>query len=314
MLKSNLFHVFHDEFRWNGGLFLDTGIQKYQAFVTAVECGSFTRAADMLHYSQSGISRMIHDLEAEWGVTLLERGKAGVRLTSDGIRLLPHAQRICQAYQALQTQVDALHGLQAGLIRIGTFSSVATHWLPRMIRAFEQAYPKIEYELLLGDYAEIESWVQSGRVDCGFIRLPAQADLHTFLLEEDTLMAVLPLAHPLAGAARVPIQALAEQPFIQLEKGGRAEAAEIFARAAVTPNIRFTTWDDYAVMSMVEQGLGVSILPALILRRIPYHIAVRPLEPAACRRIGLALRDEHALSPAVQRFLTYLPMRDEMPV
>lgn len=151
---------------------MDINLLKYLAFVKTVENGSFTRAADVLHYSQSGVSRMIRDLESEWDVTLLERSRAGVALTSDGSRLLPLAKGLCDQYRRLQTEVDDLHGIQSGLIRIGVFSSVATHWLPNIIRAFQQDYPGIDYELLLGDYTEIETWIAQGRVDCGFLRLP----------------------------------------------------------------------------------------------------------------------------------------------
>ncbi|HJF64286.1 MAG TPA: LysR family transcriptional regulator, partial [Gordonibacter urolithinfaciens] len=138
---------------------MDASIQKYQAFVRTVELGSFTKAAESLSYSQSGVSRMVADLEREWKVALLERGRAGVRLTSEGTRLLPCIRRVCEEHARLQAQVDELNGLQAGLIRIGTFSSVATHWLPNVIRAFQEDYPNIDYELLLGDYSEIEEWV-----------------------------------------------------------------------------------------------------------------------------------------------------------
>ena len=150
---------------------MDVNIQKYQAFLKAIEYGSFTKAAEALSYSQSGISRMIGDLEQEWNIILLERGRGGVRLTSDGLRLLPYAQNVCAEYKKLQMQVDELHGLQSGLIRIGTFSSVATHWLPNIIQQFQKDFPNIDFELLLGDYAEIENWIVSGRVDCGFLRL-----------------------------------------------------------------------------------------------------------------------------------------------
>ena len=77
---------------------------------------------------------MILDLESEWGLSLLERNKSGVELTSDGMKLLPYARRVCEEYNRLQAQVDELKGMQSGLIRIGTFSSVATHWLPRIIK------------------------------------------------------------------------------------------------------------------------------------------------------------------------------------
>ena len=102
---------------------MDMNILKYMAFLKAVEYGSFTRAAEALNYSQSGVSRMIHDLEKEWNITLLERSRSGIRLTSDGSRMLPYAQSLCSEYQKLQMQVDDLHGVQSGIIRIATFSS-----------------------------------------------------------------------------------------------------------------------------------------------------------------------------------------------
>jgi len=289
---------------------MDANILKYMAFVKTVEYGSFSKAAEMLHYSQSGVSRMIADLEKEWRVSLLERSRSGVRLTSDGLELLPGARSLCDEYRKLQTQVDELNGLQSGLIRIGTFSSVATHWLPKIIREFQKNYPNIDYELLLGDYTEIEAWIAEGRVDCGFLRLPTRPEFETIFLEQDKLLAVLPEDHPLAALDRVPLTALCGEPFMLLEKGARAEISELFERAGLTPRVRFTTWDDYAVMSMVESGLGVSILPQLILRRIPYRIAVRELDVPACRNIGLALRDKKAASVAVKRFLEYLRFRE----
>ena len=115
---------------------MDMNILKYMAFIKTVEYGSFTKAAEILHYSQSGISRMISDLEKEWKVSLLRRSRAGVQLSSDGQRLLPYAQRVCEEYQKLQNKVCELNGIQSGLIRIGTFSSVATHWLPNIIKEF----------------------------------------------------------------------------------------------------------------------------------------------------------------------------------
>lgn len=269
---------------------MDMNLLKYLAFVKTVEYGSFTKAAEILNYSQSGISRMIGDLEREWSVVLLERSRAGVRLTSDGTRLLPYAANVCNEYEKLQMQVDELNGVQSGLIRIGTISSIATHWLPNMIAAFQKTYPNIEYELLLGHYADIEGWILEGRVDCGFLRLPVHAELDTVFLEQDRLLAVLPENHPLANCDRFPVAELGNNPFMLLEKGERAEISELFERCNVKPNINFTTIDDYAIMSMVEKGLGVSILPELILRRTPYHIVIKELDVPAYRKLGLAVR------------------------
>lgn len=289
---------------------MDMNLQKYMAFIKTVEYGSFTKASEALAYSQSGISRMIHDLEMEWKVSLLERGRAGVRLTSDGLKLLPYAQSVCSEYQKLQRQVDELNGLQSGLIRIGTFSSVATHWLPNIIKEFQKDYPNIDYELLLGDYTEIETWILEGRVDCGFLRLPTHPELETIFLEQDSLLAILPENHPLADCDRFPVTSLCEEPFMLLEKGAKAEISDIFERNKLTPKVHFTTWDDYAIMSMVESGLGISILPKLILKRVPYHIVTKELDVPAFRNIGLALRDQKTASVAVKRFLEYLKFRN----
>lgn len=288
---------------------MDMNIQKYLAFIKTVEYGSFTKAAEILNYSQSGISRMINDLEKEWNVSLLERNRTGVKLTSDGMKILPIAQSVCNEFNRLQEQVDEINGLESGLIRIGTFSSVATHWLPNIIKEFQKDYPNIDYELLLGDYTEIEEWIKTGRVDLGFLRLPTTEEFETVFLEEDKLLVVLPENHPLAECDKFPVKALCDYPFMLLEKGAKAEISEIFERNSITPNVHFTTWDDYAVMSMVEGGLGIAILPQLILRRIPYKIVAKELDVPAYRKIGIAYREKAKLPLAVKKFIDYLEYR-----
>lgn len=285
-------------------------IQKYMAFIKTVEYGSFTKAAEMLNYTQSAISRMINDLEKEWNVLLLERGRFGVKLTSDGLKLLPFAKNVCNEYQNLQMQVDELNGMQTGLIRIGTFSSVATHWLPNIIKKFQKDYPNIDYELLLGDYKEIEEWISEGRVDCGFLKLPTCQEFETIFLEQDKLLVVLSESHPLAECEYFPISALSESPFMLLEKNGKSDVSELFERLNIFPKVHFTTWDDYSIMSMVENNLGISILPELILQRIPYRIIAKELEVPAYRKIGLALKNKTKASLAVKRFLDYISYKD----
>jgi DNA-binding transcriptional LysR family regulator len=254
---------------------------------------------------------MIGDLEKEWRVSLLERNRNGVKLTSDGMKLLPYVKNVCGEYLKLQMQVDDLNGLQSGLIRIGTISSIATHWLPNVIAAFQKDYPNMDYELLLGHYADIEKWILEGRVDCGFLRLPTLAcGLETEFLEKDRLLVVLPENHPLAPLEKFPVAALVNDPFILLEKSEKAEISELFDRCQIHPNIHFTTVDDYAVMSMVEKGLGISILPELILRRIPYRIVKKELDVPAYRHLGIAVRNQKTASLSVKRFMEYLDCRN----
>ena len=187
--------------------------------------------------------------------------------------------------------------------------SEAADAVPNIIKAFQKDYPGIDYELLLGDYTEIEDWIAQGRVDCGFLRLPTRTDFDTIPLGRDRLLAILPQNHPLTQYDRVPIAALAEEPFMLLEKGAQAEVSEVFQRHGLKPRVHFTTWDDYAIMAMVESGLGVSMLTEMILKRVPFNVVVKELDVTAYRETALAIREQETASLAVKKFIGYLQYR-----
>ena len=226
---------------------MENPLLKYLALVKTVETGSFTRAAQALNYAQSSVSKMVADLEAKWGMTLLERSKRGVCLTSAGEQVLPFLRKVLNDHAELEGQICRMNGIETGVVRIGTFASVAIHWLPTLP---------------------------------GF---------DTMLLKQDEYKVVLPVGHPLAVHESVPIEALNGLPFLLLEHGGKTEVSDLLERAHVQPDVRFTTWEDFAIMAMAERGLGVGILPDLILRRIPYRIEIRPLANPYYRPIGLAV-------------------------
>lgn len=289
---------------------MENPLLKYLAFVRTVEKGSFTKAAEDLHYAQSSISKMIADLENEWGMTLLERSKSGVCLTSAGEQLLPFLRKALEGYNELEGQICRMRGLETGVVRIGTFSSVAINWLPNVFSKLQKDYPGIGYEMLFGDYNEVEHWIDGGRVDCGFLRLPTAYDFDTIPLMRDEYKVVLPVGHPLAEKETIPVNDLNDQPFLLLEHGGKTEVSDLLSAYRVTPDIRFTTWEDFAIMAMVEKGMGIGILPDLILKRVPYRIEVRSLTEPYYRSIGLAMKNREHLTPAVQKFVEYLPFRE----
>lgn len=293
---------------------MDNNLQKYLAFVKTVDTGSFTKAATALNYAQSSVSKMIADLEKEWNVTLLERGRGGVHLTSYGEQILPYIRMLLDDYQKLESHVNELNGIQTGVIRIGTFSSVAINWLPNIVAEFQKDYPGIEYEMLLGDYDEVENWIEEGRVDCGFLSLPTKGAFDTISLKMDEYMVVLPEHHTFCEKERIEIESLEKEPFMLLEHGGKTEVTELLEKSGVHPQIRFTTWEDYAIMAMVEKGLGIGILPQMILQRIPYRIQIRPLAEPFYREIGIAVKNRERMSPVTVKFMDYLKYRESRPM
>ena len=288
------------------GAAVETNIQKMQVLLETVRTGSFTRAAERLSYSQSGVSRMVGDLESDWGFKVLDRSREGVTLSADGREVMPAVEALCGEFENLQRRVDEMRGLMRGKVRIGTFSSVATHVLPPVIARFRADFPAIEYELLMGDYSEIERWVASGRCDLGFIpREPRVSGVASRAVCEDELVAVVPASSELARLDEVPLEELAAGQFILLERGSDDEITPLFRRAGVSLAPMLSTWDDYAIMAMVERGLGSSVLPALILRRCQFDVAVRPIEGRPHRQIGAIFR-ANDVSLAASKFLEYL--------
>ncbi len=290
---------------------MDNNLQKYMTFVKTVETGSFTKAATALNYAQSSVSKMIADLEKEWNIILLERDRKGVHLTASGEKILPYARNLIDDYRRLESYVDDLNGVQTGTIRIGTFASVAINWLPNIFAEFQKDFPMIEYEMLMGEYEEIEQWIEEGRVDCGFLSLPTKNKLDTVSLKQDEYFVVLPKNHPLAEKEKIDVHNLENQPFMLLEHVGRTEVTKILEKANVHPKVRFTIWEDYAIMAMVERGLGIGILPELILQRIPYQLEIRPLAEPYYRDIGIAVKDKDRISPATRKFFEYLKYREK---
>ncbi|MDL2264071.1 LysR family transcriptional regulator [Synergistaceae bacterium OttesenSCG-928-I11] len=285
-------------------------IQKYEAFLRTAELGSLTKAAEALGYTQSGMSHILNSMEEEWGVSLFVRDRSGARLTSDGVRLLPHIRAVCEAERDLAFEVDDLHGLQRGLLRIGTFVTVALHWLPRILKKFREDYPNIDVELLHGEYGEIAEWLVQGRVDCGFLRIPSGLDMATIPLGGDEFLVALPEGHPLAALDAIPIDALRDEEFILLAEGLEEDLTDFFRENDIVPKGRFTGWDYYTILAMVEVGLGITIQPALALHRSPYRIVKKRLEKPRRRKLGLVLRDLSRASAVTTRFLDYLQYRE----
>ncbi|MEK4064800.1 MULTISPECIES: LysR family transcriptional regulator [Paenibacillus] len=281
-------------------------ITKYEVFLKVVELGSLTKAADVLGFTQSGISHTISSLEMEFGFSLLVRNRSGVKLTVNGEQVVQPIREILKWNEQLKQQVADIHGLETGTITIGTFTSVSVHWLPGMIKEFRKEYPYIEFKLMEGGYLEIEQWIEAGVVDCGFISLPTRDKFEVFPLKQDRMLAILSQEHPLSKAPYMPLAQMAYEDFIIQKAGSDYDARRVFERAGIQPNIKFTAGDDYAIIAMVENGLGISVLPEMVISRQNHNVAMLELEERSFRSLGIAVHSMKYASPATRRFLKHV--------
>ena len=271
-------------------------LKKYEAFVRTVDLGSLTKAAQDLGSTQSRISHILSDLESEYGFCLMRRSRGGIELTEAGRLLLPKMREILRREQELSECIQEIRNANAGTVRIGVFTSVAVHWLPGMIRRFQAEHPGAKLEMRSGDYHDVDQWLREGSVDLGFVTLPGPEDMRII-----PLVAILPKDHRLAKLEKIPTRELAADPFISLLQSSAHDIHRALDNAGIHPDIRFTTKDDYAILAMVEQGLGISIVPSLLIRGRAQNLAVRPLVPQASRTIALAIPQGEAL-PVVNAF------------
>lgn len=281
-------------------------MNRYIALQKIVELGSFSRAAEALDYTQSAMSQMITSLENELSIKLVNRFRTGTKLTIEGKELYPYIERLVYQYFSMQEKTNEIKGLETGTIRMGTIASISAHWLPGPLTEFQTQYPGVEFVIHQGDYTSIQEWIKTGMIDFGFINPNAASGIETQVLKEGEMLAVLPQNHPLAELKTVPLTRLAVEPFILLEEGHYYEPLEQFKAVGCTPNIKYTIHDDYAIMTMVEAGLGVSILAELILHRTNYRLELRPTEPPITRTIAIGYKDKASLPMAAKRFINLL--------
>ncbi len=268
--------------------------------------GSFSKAADRMGYSQSALSQMIFSLENELSIKLVNRFRTGAKLTLEGEELYPQIEKMIYQFYAVREKANEIKGLETGTIRMGTLASISAHWLPSLLKEFQEQYPGVDFVIHQGDYTSIYEWIKTGAVDFGFVNPKAVSGLQTLVLKEGTMLAVLPENHPLTVNDTIPLQLLALEPFILLEEGHYYEPLEVFKSIGISPNIKYTIHDDYAIMTMVEAGLGVSILAELVLHRTNYRIKLRPTEPSITRTIAIGYKDKSSMPIACKRFIGLL--------
>ncbi|RLQ90244.1 LysR substrate-binding domain-containing protein [Planomicrobium sp. Y74] len=280
-------------------------LAKFEIFNAVVESGSLVEASLKLGLTQSAVSHALSSLESEWGFSILTRGRSGIQLTSNGELALEYIREILKWNEQMTRKIANINELEVGTIRIGTFSSVSIQWLPKIMNYFHELHPSIEIKLLEGDYDEVEHWVLTGAVDFGFSSLPISNSLEVIPLKKDRMLCILPDTHPLADLDEISMDQIKTQEIIMPREGCDSDIRRIFKDWSIVPNVKFELADDQAIFSMVENGMGISILPEMALYRLPENIRVCSLEGDYYRSIGITAVSFKNLSPATKKFIEY---------
>lgn len=194
-------------------------LAKFEIFSTVVELGSLTKAGETLGLTQSAVSHAIASLESEWGFSLLNRGRSGIHLTSNGEHVLKYIREILKWNEEMLQEIANINGLTIGKVRIGTFSSVSAQWLPEILKTFNEDYPSIEITILEGNYDDIEDWILNGIVDFGFVSLPTVHQFEVVPLKKDRMVCLIHDQHPFVGQHEIRFDMIEKEPLIMSKKG-----------------------------------------------------------------------------------------------
>lgn len=279
--------------------------KKLEALATAVDQGSFTRAAELLGYTQSGLTHMMNSLEREIGFPVLIRDRQGVRLTQAGQRIMPLVRQCLAANQALEREILLVNSHHEETIRVASYASIATHWLPELIEQFRWSNSGVSVDIQMGSVEEVYRWVKEGKVDMAFASRQECSTLEWTPLKPDPLLAILPRSFPAHGADTLDVRLLDGQEFLMPSLGFHLDIMRVLERCGVTPVIRDTQVSDTVIISMVEHGLGVSILSQLVLKGRSSDVLALPLDPPAVRELGIASLPRRDMRPLARRFIQF---------
>ena len=278
--------------------------KKLEALLMAVDLGSFTKAAEVLGYTQSGLTHMMNSLEKEVGFTLLERGRSGVRLTEEGERIAPAVREFLQANARLDSVIEQVASSRTEIIRVSAYASIAMHWLPGIIQRFREECPDVDVDIRMADHVDVPyELLAQGKMDAILVSPQDEGQYEWVHLDDDPMFAVLPKDFDTQGMTAFPLAAFEARDFIMPSQGFDKDIMRIFNRIGVKPHILPTWVDDPTVISMVSHGLGVSMMTELTVRGRTDGVKLLPVEPASSRELGLAVRSLDAASDGLRHFI-----------
>ena len=278
--------------------------KKLEALLMAADLGSFTKAAEVLGNTQSGLTHMMNSLELEIGFPLLDRGRHGVRLTEEGEKLAPLMREFLRAGAALDDMVAQLSASRSETIHVAAYASLAMHWLPAIIQAFRAENPTVDVDIRMADHVDAPyKLLSQGKMDVIFVSRQEPGSYDWVHLKDDAMYAVLPKDYPTDGRAAFPLREFDGKDFLMPAQGFDKDILRIFDREGVHANVQPTVVDDATVVNMVEHGLGISMMTELTLKGRAERVLTLPVEPAASRELGVAVRSLDDAPEMLKRFI-----------
>lgn len=277
-----------------------------KVFLTSVDSGSFTRAGEILGYTQSNLTQMMRSFEDELGIPLLIKTKKGVEPTGEAKQLMPAMRAMLAQEERFLQEADEIRGIHRGSIRIGSYVSTSSTWLPQVIGYYQNEYPEVEFNIVESGQEEMLQGLRSGYLDIALMSAPENGETEFIPVLEDPMVVVFPPEHELSGYDYVPVEKLKDHPLIMTYREYDTDANRILLDAGLDASVRYRSRDDFAVLSMVQHGLGISILPELTLERFPGSYDYRMLDPESYRSLGIGIRSVKEAGPLTRSVIGYI--------
>jgi DNA-binding transcriptional LysR family regulator len=239
-------------------------LRQLEMFRAVAEQGTFTRAADRLHVSQSAVSRQVQLLEDELGGVLLRRSARGVTLTEAGELLLRMTQRVERDVEEALAEISQTHALKRGRLHLGGGMTVCLYILPRLLKRFRRLYSGVDLQVTTGSSEKILERVRAHEVDLGLLTLPIVAkDLEVVPVMKEEMVVVTAPNHPLARERTVDAKSLGRFPLILYEAGSNTRKVldQFFLEEEVSAEVAMETENVEIIKAMVAINLGVTIVP-----------------------------------------------------
>jgi DNA-binding transcriptional LysR family regulator len=283
-------------------------LRQLRQFTAVAEHLSFRRAAEHLHMAQPPLSIAIAKLEAELGVQLFERNGRSTTLTAAGTAILPLAKRCSAIACEIPAVARGAQNGESGVLRLGFVGSATYALLPKLMPAFRRRYPAVEVELQESINMNILALLESGNIDVGLVRVPTYQPqaLRFDVVEHDVFKAVLPASHPLARKRSVTLARLAQEPLISHAPSRVPGLSQLtmaaFQQAGASPRIAQQAYQVQTIISLVESGLGVALVPAVSQRHASDRVVFRPVSDLPeTIRLGIAIATPLEAKPVSER-------------